>query len=143
MNPFDVKVRAGTYDDYPDFYDHTPPLPRILGSDASGTVEAVGPDVKDMKPGDDVFYSGTSTGQGSNAEYQLVDSRSIALKPKSLDYVEAASMPMTWVTAWEALLERMEITEGEEAGILIINGGGGKSHPQRAPQFTSWLAGMF
>jgi len=74
-----------------------------------------------------VFYSGSSTQQGSNAEYQLVDSRSVALKPKSLDYVEAASMPMTWVTAWEALLERMEIKEGEEAGILIINGSGGKS----------------
>ncbi|EON62183.1 hypothetical protein W97_01403 [Coniosporium apollinis CBS 100218] len=125
LNPFDTKVRAGIYDDYPDYYSRAPPLPQILGSDGSGTVEAVGPEVSSFKPGDDVFYSGDPIKPGANAEYQLVDSRSVALKPKKLDYVEAASMPVAWMTAWEALVERLGIQEGEEAGIVIVNGAGG------------------
>jgi zinc-binding alcohol dehydrogenase family protein len=125
VNPVDTKVRAGTYDDYPDYYDRTPALPQILGFDASGVVESVGPDVSQFKPGDEVYYAGSPIRQGSNAEFQLVDSRSVALKPKSLDWGQAASMPLTWITAWEALVERMGIQEGEEAGILIVNGAGG------------------
>lgn len=128
MNPFDAKVRAGTYDDYPDFYSRTPALPLILGSDGAGTVEAVGSEVEGITPGDDVFYSGSPVRHGSNAEYQLLDSREVALKPKGLDYVEAASMAMTWMTAWEALVDRMGIRQDEEAAILIINGAGGQLH---------------
>lgn len=126
VNPVDTKVRNGTYDDYPDYYTRTPALPQVLGFDGSGIVESVGPDAAArFKPGDEVFFSGSPIRQGSNAEYQLVDSRSVSLKPQSLDFVAAAAMPLTWVTAWEALVERMEIKEGEEAGILIINGAGG------------------
>lgn len=125
VNPVDTKVRAGVYDDYPDYYERTPKLPQILGFDAAGVVESAGPDVEKFKAGDEVFYAGSPIRQGSNAEFQLVDARSVALKPRSLDWGQAASMPLTWITAWEALVERMEIQEGEEAGILIVNGAGG------------------
>ncbi|TDZ26764.1 Succinate--CoA ligase [ADP-forming] subunit alpha [Colletotrichum orbiculare MAFF 240422] len=125
VNPVDTKVRAGVYDDYPDYYERTPSLPQILGFDGAGVVESVGPEVDRVKVGDDVFYSGSPIRQGSNAWYQVVDSRSVALKPKNLDWGQAASMPLTWITAWEALVERMEIREGEDAGILIVNGAGG------------------
>ncbi|KAL1612348.1 hypothetical protein SLS60_000574 [Paraconiothyrium brasiliense] len=125
VNPVDTKVRAGVYDDYPDYYDRAPALPQILGFDASGVVENAGPDVQKFKAGDEVFYAGSPIRQGSNAELQIVDSRSVSFKPKSLDGGQAASMPLTWITAWEALVERMEIQEGEEAGILIVNGAGG------------------
>lgn len=125
INPVDTKVRAGVYDDYPDYYERTPALPQILGFDAAGTVEAVGSSVRRFKAGDEVFYAGSPIRQGSNAELQLVDSRSVALKPKTLGFAQAAAMPLTWITAWEALVERMGIKKGTEAGILIINGSGG------------------
>lgn len=125
VNPVDTKVRAGTYDDYPDYYERTPPLPQTLGFDAAGIVEAVGPKVRYFEVGDDVFYAGSPIRQGSNAEFQLVDSRSVALKPNRLDFAKSAAMPLTWITAWEALVERMGIKKGAEAGILIINGAGG------------------
>ncbi|KAF1966522.1 GroES-like protein [Bimuria novae-zelandiae CBS 107.79] len=125
VNPVDTKVRAGVYDDYPDYYERTPPLPQILGFDAAGVIHAVGSGVKDFKASDEVFYAGSPIRQGSSAELQLVDSRSVALKPKELDFAQAAAMPLTWITAWEALVERMGIQSGEEAGILIINGSGG------------------
>ncbi|KAJ4357765.1 uncharacterized protein N0V89_002341 [Didymosphaeria variabile] len=125
VNPVDTKVRAGVYDDYPDYYDRAPRLPQILGFDAAGVVESAGPDVRKYKAGDEVFYAGSPIRHGSNAELQIVDSRSVSFKPKSLDWGQAASMPLTWITAWEALVERMEIQEGEDAGILIVNGAGG------------------
>ncbi|KAL9088586.1 MAG: hypothetical protein Q9165_006106 [Trypethelium subeluteriae] len=126
VNPVDTKVRAGIYDDYPDYYTRAPALPQILGFDGAGLVERVGPDAAErFHPGDPVFYSGSPIRAGSNAEWQLVDARSVSLKPQRLSFVEAAALPLTWVTAWEALVERMEIREGEEAGILIVNGAGG------------------
>lgn len=125
VNPVDTKVRAGVYDDYPDYYERVPPLPQIIGFDGAGIVEGVGEDVKSFKEGDVVYYAGSPIRHGSNAELQLVDSRSVALKPESLSLVEAASMPLTWITAWEALVERMEVKQDEKAGILIINGAGG------------------
>lgn len=125
VNPVDTKVRAGVYDDYPDYYSRAPQPPQILGFDAAGIVERTGPDVKKFKAGDEVFYAGSPIRQGSNASFQLVDSRSASLKPESLDWGQAASLPLTWITAWEALVERLEIQEGEEAGILIVNGAGG------------------
>ena len=125
VNPVDTKVRAGVYDDYPDYYSRAPRPPQILGFDAAGIVESVGPLVARFNAGDEVFYAGSPIRQGSNAEFQLVDSRSVSLKPKSLDWGHAASMPLTWITAWEALVERLGIQEGEDAGILIVNGAGG------------------
>ena len=125
VNPVDTKVRGGIYDDYPDYYERTPTLPQILGFDASGVIEAIGPEVSDFKEGDEIYYAGSPIRQGSNAEFQLVDARSVALKPKNLSWAQAAAMPLTWITAWEALVERMGIPENEQAGILIINGSGG------------------
>ncbi|CAE7032412.1 hypothetical protein P3342_006834 [Pyrenophora teres f. teres] len=125
VNPVDTKVRAGTYDDYPDYYERTPKLPQILGFDGAGVIESVGSHVTNFQPGDQIYYAGSPIRQGSNAEFQLVDSRAVALKPKSLDWGQAAAMPLTWITAYEALVERMEIAKGENAGILIINGAGG------------------
>ncbi|CAK4031035.1 Zinc-type alcohol dehydrogenase [Lecanosticta acicola] len=125
INPVDTKVRNGTYDDYPDYYSRTPNLPQILGYDGAGIVQAIGPEVHNFKPGDEVFWSGSPVRQGSNAEFQLVDNRSVALKPQNLNMVQAACLPLTWITAWEALVERMGIKMGEASGILIINGAGG------------------
>lgn len=131
VNPIDIKVRGHVYDDYPDYYDHVPkPRPgeggyQILGYDGAGIIEVAGSSVKGFEPGDEVFYAGSPIRHGSNAEYQLVDSRSAAKKPKNLDFIEAAAMPLTWITAYEALVERMEIQKGEQAAVLIINGAGG------------------
>ncbi|KAH9825878.1 Zinc-type alcohol dehydrogenase-like protein [Teratosphaeria destructans] len=125
VNPVDTKVRAGIYDDYPDYYDRVPALPQILGFDGAGVVETVGSKASGFKVGDEVFYSGSPIRHGSNAEYQLVDSRSVAPKPRNLSFAQAAAMPLTWITAYEALVERLEIKEGEKCGILIVNGAGG------------------
>ncbi|KAH0000433.1 quinone oxidoreductase, partial [Aureobasidium melanogenum] len=131
VNPIDMKVRAGVYDDYADYYDHVPkPKPgeggyQIIGFDGAGVIEQVGPKVKNFSTGDAIYYSGSPIRQGSNAEFQLVDSRSVAMKPKNLSFIEAAALPLTWITAYEALVERMETKRGEKAGVLIINGSGG------------------
>ncbi|KAF1949870.1 hypothetical protein CC80DRAFT_520309 [Byssothecium circinans] len=93
--------------------------------DGAGVIESIGPSVQCFKAGDEIHYSGSPIRQGSNAEFQLVDSRSVALKPKSLSFAQAAAMPLTWITDWEALVERLEIQKEENAGILIINGAGG------------------
>jgi len=129
-----MKVRAGIYDDYPDYYSRVPRPYQIIGFDGSGIIEAVGSHVPEtsFKAGDEVFYSGSPIRHGSNAEYQLVDSRAVAKKPRSIDFVQAAAMPLTYITAYEALVERMEIKPGEKAGLLIVNGSGGISY---APLF--------
>ncbi|TVY84068.1 Zinc-type alcohol dehydrogenase-like protein [Lachnellula suecica] len=124
VNPIDTKIRAGTYDDAPDYYDHVPRPFHIIAPEASGIVLAVGPGVQYFQPGDSVFYVGGPVRQGASAEYQLVDERTVGHKPKTLDYVEAAVMPLTYGTAWE-MAERLDIKEDEQTGILIINGAGG------------------
>jgi len=96
-----------------------------MGYDGAGIIAAVGDSVQGLKQGDEVYYSGSPIRQGSNASYQLVDGRSVAHKPRSLSMVESAAMPLTWITAYEALVERLGISPGEEAGLLIINGAGG------------------
>ena len=111
---------------YPSYFSAAPDLPQIIGFDGSGVVEALGPlAASRFKTGDAVYYSGSPLRHGSNAELQLVDSRSVAPKPSKLDFVEAASMPLTWITAYEGLVERMMIREGEKAALLIVNGAGG------------------
>ncbi|KAK3064301.1 hypothetical protein LTS18_008431 [Coniosporium uncinatum] len=123
--------------DYPDYYTRCPDPPHVLGFDGAGTILSTGPSVKDLKPGDDIFYSGSPIRQGSNAQYQLVDSRSVALKPNNLEFVQAAAMPLTYITAYEALVERLAITKGEDAGILIVNGAGGVGSV--ASQIARWV----
>ncbi|RXZ44139.1 zinc-binding alcohol dehydrogenase family protein [Crenobacter cavernae] len=120
VNPVDTKVRAPK--------DKVEDEPRVLGWDAAGVVDAVGPDVTLFAPGDAVYYAGDITRQGSNSEYQLVDERLVAKKPASLDFAAAAALPLTAITAFESLFERLNIDKlGADAGhkLLIIGGAGG------------------
>jgi NADPH2:quinone reductase len=96
---------------------------RILGWDAAGTVEATGKEVTLFKPGDTVYYAGDVTRPGCNSEFHLVDERIVGPKPKSLDFAQAAAMPLTSITAWEAFFDRMKVQSGKR--ILIISGAGG------------------
>jgi NADPH:quinone reductase len=96
---------------------------RILGWDAVGTVEATGKDVTLFKPGDAVYYAGDVTRPGCNSEFHLVDERIVGRKPKTLDFAQAAAMPLTSITAWEAFFDRMKVQSGK--CILIISGAGG------------------
>jgi len=120
VNPVDTKVRAPK--------DQIEVEPRVLGWDAAGIVDAVGSDVTLFKPGDDVFYAGDITRAGSNAEYQLVDERIVGRKPSTIGFAEAAALPLTSITAYEALFDRLGIDrDGADAGqsLLIIGGAGG------------------
>jgi len=112
VNPVDTKQRkAGS------------PAPRVLGWDAAGTVAAVGPQVTLFKPGDAVYYAGDVTRPGCDSEYHLVDERIVGRKPKSLDFAQAAAIPLTAITAWEAFFDRMKVQKGRT--LLIIGGAGG------------------
>jgi len=120
VNPVDTKVRAPK--------DTVEAVPRVLGYDASGTVEAVGPDVTLFKPGDAVYYAGDITRPGANAEFQLVDERIVGHKPVSLSHAEAAALPLTTITAYEAFFDRLGLDrDGADTGrsLLIIGAGGG------------------
>ena len=104
------------------------PAPRVLGWDAAGTVEAAGPQATLFKPGDAVYYAGDVTRPGANSEFHLVDERIVGGKPKRLDFAQAAAIPLTAITAWEAFFDRMKIDlGGKDSGksILIIGGAGG------------------
>ena len=119
VNPVDTKQRAPSA--------KVEPQPRVLGWDAAGTVAAAGPQVTLFKPGDEVYYAGDVTRQGSNSELQLVDERIVARKPKSLDFAQAAAIPLTAITAWEGFFERMRIDPAgasRGATLLIIGGAG-------------------
>lgn len=102
---------------------------RILGWDGAGIIHAIGDQVLDFKVGDKVFYAGALNRDGSNATYQLVDSRLIAQMPKSLDFKASAALPLTSLTAYEGLFDRMNISQdpkqNKDKSILIINGAGG------------------
>ncbi|AMV61230.1 zinc-binding alcohol dehydrogenase family protein [Pediococcus damnosus] len=120
VNPVDTKTRQS----HPETE-----IPTILGFDACGIVEEVGDLVKGFSVGDSVFYAGTNQRPGSDQAYQLVDSRLVAQAPKKISIEEAAAMPLTSLTAWESLFERMPLVAKKDANtgqkILIINGAGG------------------
>jgi len=102
--------------------------PKVLGYDAAGIVEAVGDAVTRFKPGDAVYYAGDITRSGSNAQFQLVDERIVGRKPVSLDFAQAAALPLTTITAWELLFHRMPYTPdggGHGQSLLVIAGAGG------------------
>ncbi len=111
VNPVDYKQRKAAT------------AQKVLGWDAAGTVEAVGSEAKLFKPGDQVYYAGDVTRPGCNSEFHLVDERIVGRKPKKLDFAQAAAMPLTSITAWEAFHDRMKIQRGKR--ILIISGAGG------------------
>ncbi|WP_158744150.1 zinc-binding alcohol dehydrogenase family protein [Acidisphaera sp. L21] len=120
VNPVDTKVRSSAKPEAGDW--------KVLGWDAAGTVEAVGPDVTLFAPGDAVFYAGALGRPGTNSEFHLVDERLVGRKPTSLSWAEAAALPLTAITAWEALFERLRVSEPRPGGagsILIIGGAGG------------------
>jgi NADPH2:quinone reductase len=120
VNPVDTKVRmraAGKEGS-----------PKILGYDGAGTVAATGPECRLFKPGDKVFYAGSNIRQGTNQEFHLVDERIVGTMPRSLSFVQAAALPLTSITAWEMLFDRLAIRIGKPAdagAILIVGGAGG------------------
>lgn len=120
VNPADVKIRSSSMP--------TGGEARILGYDAVGTVEATGPEVKLFHVGDEVFYAGAIDRPGTYAEYHAVDERLVGRKPKSLNAAQAAALPLTSLTAWELLFDRLKVPYGKQPStdaILIINGTGG------------------
>lgn len=120
VNPVDVKVRA-----------HRTPQngqPVVLGWDAAGVVVKAGPEARLFKPGDRVYYAGAINRQGSNAEFQLVDERVVGRMPGNLDFPEAAALPLTTITAYEALFDRLKVRDavpGAANALLVIGGAGG------------------
>ena len=120
VNPVDTKIRQRRAD--PDG------TLQVLGWDAAGTVVAVGDAVTGFAVGDAVFYAGAIDRPGTNAEYHLVDDRIVGHKPESLDWAQAAAMPLTSITAWETLFDRLDVRKpvpGAANAILIIGGAGG------------------
>ena len=120
VNPVDTKVRAPK--------PQVEAVPKVLGYDAAGIVEAVGDAVTLFKPGDAVYYAGDITRPGSNAQRQLVDELIAARKPASLDFAQAAALPLTSLTAWELLFDRFGFDAGgADAGrsVLVIAAAGG------------------
>ena len=120
VNPVDTKVRAGRAPAPGDY--------QVLGWDAAGIVRAVGPEARLFRPGDAVFYAGAIDRPGTNAEFHLVDERIVGKKPASLDFAAAAALPLTSITAWEALFDRLKVADpvpGAAPAILIIGGAGG------------------
>jgi NADPH2:quinone reductase len=125
VNPVDTKVRAGRGKE-----GVVEDPPRIIGWDASGVVKAIGDGVTLFKPGDEVWYAGDITRPGCNSEFQVIDERIVGRKPVSLSHAEAAALPLTTITAYEAFFDRLGIDRnGADKGqsILIIGGGGGVS----------------
>src|SRR3954469_5389507 len=119
-NPVDYKVRKRA----------APPQrdTKILGYDAAGVVDAVGPDVTLFHPGDEVFYAGSILRQGTNAEFHLVDERIVGRKPNTLSFAQAAALPLTSITAWELMFDRLAVLPGKSLdprSFLIIGGAGG------------------
>tara|TARA_R100001129_G_scaffold174979_8_gene147708 strand:- start:3233 stop:4246 length:1014 start_codon:yes stop_codon:yes gene_type:complete len=120
VNPVDTKVRRRAGADGDGY--------KVLGWDAAGIVKAVGPDVTGFKPGDEVWYAGSIARAGTNSELHLVDERIVSRKPASLGFEEAAAMPLTGITAWEMLFERLDVRKpvpGAANAILVIGGAGG------------------
>ena len=119
VNPVDAKVRQGTSPEGEW---------RVLGFDAAGVVAAVGPDVRDFEPGDAVYYAGSIGRPGTNAEYHLVDERIVGAKPTGSTDAQAAALPLTAITAWEMLFDRLDVNRPTPEGgdlILVIGGAGG------------------
>lgn len=122
VNPMDTKMRAGVMPGVP-IGDAT-----IMGWDAAGVVKATGPDATQFKPGDEVWYSGSNQRPGTNSELHVVDERLVGRKPASLDFAQAAAMPLTTITAWELLFDRMGVVRGKANtgdALLIVGAGGG------------------
>jgi zinc-binding alcohol dehydrogenase family protein len=119
VNPVDTKVRRGTAP--------AAGQPKVLGWDAVGIVEAVGPEARGFIVGDRVWYAGSIKRAGANSEVHAVDSRIVSKAPASLDDAQAAAMPLTAITAWELLFDRLRVAQGGGEGqtLLVVGGAGG------------------
>lgn len=116
VNPVDTKVRAGLRDSDP---------PRVLGFDAAGIVVGIGDEVSRFAVGDEVYYAGSIDRPGTNAEFHLVDERIVGRKPSSLDFGAAAALPLTTITAWESLFEKLRVDSADSGTIVVVAGAGG------------------
>lgn len=136
VNPVDFKIRQSSAKDT------VLETPKIIGWDAVGIVQAVGEKVTLFEVGDPVYYAGDITKQGSNAEYQIIDERIVGRKPSSLSIEESAVIPLTALTAWEILFDRIRISAEKDKGksILIIGGAGGVG--SIAIQLAKKIAGL-
>ncbi|MGP1665637.1 MAG: zinc-binding alcohol dehydrogenase family protein, partial [Rhodanobacter sp.] len=120
VNPVDTKLRSPK--------PQVEAQPKVLGYDAAGTVEAIGAAVTGFQAGDRVYYAGDITRAGSNAQYQRVDARLVGHLPPSIDLADAAALPLTALTAWELLFQRMPFDSehgGKDKSLLIIGAAGG------------------
>lgn len=119
VNPVDTKVRRNTQPEAGQ--------PKVLGWDVAGVVVGVGSEASLFKVGDEVFYAGSIARAGGNSERHVVDERIVGRKPQSLSFAEAAALPLTAITAWELLFERLQLVEGQGAGqqLLIVGAAGG------------------
>ena len=120
VNPVDTKVRRGVAPPDGEY--------KVVGWDAAGVVDAVGPEATLFKTGDEVFYAGSIDRPGTNSEFHLVDERIVGRKPKSLSFAEAAALPLTSITAWEAVFDRLDVRKpvaGAANAIVIVGGAGG------------------
>lgn len=120
VNPVDTKMRRRTHPESG--------RPQVLGYDAAGVVRAVGSDASLFGPGEAVFYSGALDRPGTNSELHLVDERIVGRKPRTLDFPQAAALPLTSITAWETLNDRLDVgraVPGAPRAILIVGGAGG------------------
>jgi zinc-binding alcohol dehydrogenase family protein len=116
VNPVDTKVRRGAPTDQP----------RVLGWDAVGAVQTVGEEVTLFRPGDEVFYAGVIDRPGAYAQYNLVDERIVGHRPRSIGWAQAAALPLTSITAWELLFDRLGVPEGGGSGqTLLVTGAAG------------------
>ncbi|MFY8325333.1 zinc-binding alcohol dehydrogenase family protein [Pseudoalteromonas sp. ZZD1] len=133
VNPVDAKIRANVTPEH----GH-----KVIGWDAVGIVKAVGNDVSLFNVGDRVYYAGDLTRAGSNAEFQLVDERIVGKAPASLSDSQAAALPLTAITAWELLFDRLQISRAvnaKPASLLVVGaaGGVGSILVQLAKQLTN------
>lgn len=120
VNPVDVKVRSKVAPEAG--------AARVLGFDAAGIVREAGPQARLFKPGDEVFYAGSITRPGTNSEFHIVDERIVGGKPKTLDFAQAAALPLTSLTAWESLFDRIDIRRpvpGAAPALLVVGAAGG------------------
>ena len=117
VNPVDAKVRNRAEPPEGEY--------KILGWDAVGTVVKTGSEVEMFKEGDEVWYAGAINRDGANSQFHLVDERIVSLKPKTLSSGQAAALPLTSITAWELLFDRLEVSKEEESAILIVGAAGG------------------
>src|ERR1700733_9647621 len=122
VNPVDTEIRGARHQGSAS---HGTGKPRVLGWDAAGVVVDKGSAVSGFAVGDEVYYAGKLERPGSNAEYQAVDERLVGRKPKSIGFAKAAPLPLTSITAWELLFDRLGVREGESGGSLLVSGAAG------------------